>query len=55
MGMDRKQKRDAKNRRHRKNEQRRLLRWIVNHSLSYTWRWTYEQQNAEAKMWLDWK
>jgi hypothetical protein len=55
MGTKQKEKRDAKNARHRKNEQRRRLRWIVNHCIAYAWDWPQERQNAEAKMWLEWK
>jgi hypothetical protein len=52
--MTRKEKRDLKNARHRKNEERRGLRRIVNRCLSYTWNWSYVAQNQEAMEWLNW-
>jgi len=54
-GMNRKQKRDAKNARHRRNEHRRHLRRIVRRSLIYAWTWPEAEQNAEAQKWIDWK
>ena len=53
MGMDRKQKRDAKNRRHRRNERRRELMRILKQSPELC-RWLGDRLEATKLGWEKW-
>ncbi len=53
MGMDRKQKRDAKNRRHRRNERRRELMRILKQSPELC-RWMGDRLEATKRGWEKW-